>query len=139
MDQMYRKFEGSKVLVVGGAGFVGSNLVRLLSDNVDQIKIVVVDNLLSSEITNIPVSKKVEFREGSITDFRILAELEDEFDYIFHLATYHGNQSSIFDPISDHENNTLTTLKLFERLKKFKNLKKTGILICRMFCCKKDF
>lgn len=124
MDQMYRKFEGSKVLVVGGAGFVGSNLVRLLSDNVDQIKIVVVDNLLSSEITNIPVSKKVEFREGSITDFRILAELEDEFDYIFHLATYHGNQSSIFDPISDHENNTLTTLKLFERLKKFKNLKK---------------
>ena len=83
MDQMYRKFEGSKVLVVGGAGFVGSNLVRLLSDNVDQIKIVVVDNLLSSEITNIPVSKKVEFREGSITDFRILAELEDEFDYIY--------------------------------------------------------
>ena len=124
MDQMYQKFENSKVLVVGGAGFVGSNLVRLLTDHVDQIKVVVVDNLLSSEITNIPANQKVEFREGSITDFRILAELEDEFDYIFHLATFHGNQSSIFDPVRDHENNTLTTLKLFERVKQFKRLKK---------------
>jgi nucleoside-diphosphate-sugar epimerase len=40
------------------------------------------------------------------------------------LACYHGNQSSIHDPLADHENNTLTTLKLFERLKDIKTLKK---------------
>jgi nucleoside-diphosphate-sugar epimerase len=40
------------------------------------------------------------------------------------LATYHGNQSSIHDPIADHENNTLTTLKLYETIRKFSRLKK---------------
>ncbi|WP_372443093.1 NAD-dependent epimerase/dehydratase family protein [Coxiella-like endosymbiont of Rhipicephalus sanguineus] len=37
--------------------------------------------------------------------------------YIFHLASYHGNQSSIADPIEDQRNNTLTTLKLCEHFK----------------------
>ena len=46
----------------------------------------------------------------------MLAQLADEFDYVFHLATYHGNQSSIANPLADHENNLITTLKLFERL-----------------------
>ncbi len=37
------------------------------------------------------------------------------YDFVFHLCTYHGNQSSIHDPLADHEHNQLTTLKLFER------------------------
>ena len=43
---------------------------------------------------------------------------------MFHLACYHGNQSSIADPVADHDNNTLTTLKLFERLKRFSRVRK---------------
>ncbi len=43
---------------------------------------------------------------------------------MFHLSTYHGNQSSIHNPLAYHENNQLTTLKLFERAKSFKRLKK---------------
>lgn len=120
----YKAFEKKSVLVVGGAGFVGSNLVRLLLQNVEDIKITIVDNLLSAEIVNVPKDSRVKFIEKSITDFRVMAELEDNIDYIFHLATYHGNQSSIYDPIADNENNTLTTLKLFERLKEFSNIKK---------------
>jgi nucleoside-diphosphate-sugar epimerase len=54
----------------------------------------------------------------------LLASLKDEYDYVFHLSTYHGNQSSIHDPLADHENNTLTTLRLYERLKGFGRLKK---------------
>ena len=54
----------------------------------------------------------------------MLAGLADEFDYVFHLATYHGNQSSIADPLADHENNLITTLKLYERLKDFARLRK---------------
>jgi nucleoside-diphosphate-sugar epimerase len=50
--------------------------------------------------------------------------VEDNLDYVFHLATYHGNQSSMHDPLADHENNTLTTLKLFNRLKDFRNLRR---------------
>lgn len=123
-NNFYQGFENTKILIVGGAGFVGSNLARMLVENVENVQVVIVDNLLSAEITNIPNSPKITFREGSITDFRILADLKDDIDYVFHLATYHGNQSSIYDPIKDHENNTLTTLKLFEIISKFKNIKK---------------
>jgi UDP-glucose 4-epimerase len=109
--------------VVGGAGFVGSNLVKMLLFSSPQ-RIMVVDNLLSSERENLPASPLVSFLQGSITDDRILQQLRDEFEYIFHLATYHGNQSSIFNPLTDHENNTLTTLKLYEYIKNFKKVKK---------------
>lgn len=111
------------ILVVGGAGFVGSNLVhKLLARGYSDI--LVIDNLLSAEAFNCPHDKRVTFIQASITDDAILESLTDNMDYIFHLATYHGNQSSIFDPIADHENNTLTTLKLFNRIKDFKNIKK---------------
>lgn len=110
-------------LVVGGAGFVGSNLVKqLLAAGAKRVH--VVDNLLSAERDNIPLDPRVSFTEASITNDRVLASLNDEYDFVFHLATYHGNQSSIHDPLADHENNTLTTLKLFERVKNFKRLKK---------------
>ncbi len=46
------------------------------------------------------------------------------FRSAFHLACYHGNQSSIADPLADHDNNTYTSLKLFDRLKDIKSLKK---------------
>lgn len=106
----------SRCMVVGGAGFVGSNLVLKLLD-AGAASVVVVDNLLSADIANVPSDHRVDFRLGSITDDRLLATLPAEVDYVFHLSTYHGNQSSIADPIEDHEHNTLTTLKLCEWLK----------------------
>ena len=87
-------------------------------------EITLVDNLLSSDAFNIPKSNNVKFILGSITDDKILYNLPKHFDYIFHLATYHGNQSSIHDPLADHENNTLTTLKICEYFKDSTNLKK---------------
>lgn len=120
---MINEWDKARVLVVGGAGFVGSNLVsRLLSEDVGEI--VIVDNLLSSELENIPQSGRVVFCEGSIAEDAILAKIQDEFDYIFHLATYHGNQSSIHDPLADHENNLITTLKLFNCIRDFQKVKK---------------
>jgi len=116
-------FAGARVLVVGGAGFVGSNLVHKILEQKPR-EIIVVDNLLSSDISNIPADPSVRFVFGSITEDKILSELPDDLDYAFHLACYHGNQSSIADPLADHDNNTLTSLKLFERLKEIKSLKK---------------
>lgn len=117
-------FSDHEVLVVGGAGFVGSNLSKMLLDQ--GARVTVVDNLLSSEKENLPLGhERLTFRQGSIADDAVLRSLRDEFHYIFHLATFHGNQSSINDPIKDHENNTLTTLKLFDHFKESKTLKKT--------------
>ena len=114
---------GAALLVVGGAGFVGSNLVRIgLGEGAERV--VVVDNLLSAERENLPDDPRVELVEGSIADDAVLAALHDEFDVVFHLATYHGNQSSIANPLADHDNNLVTTLKLFERLKEFRRLRK---------------
>jgi nucleoside-diphosphate-sugar epimerase len=114
---------GRRLLVVGGAGFVGSNLVRLLlAEGAEHV--LVVDNLLSSERENLPDDPRVELVEASIADDDVLASLEDELDVVYHLATYHGNQSSIANPLEDHENNLITTLKLYERLTGFERLQK---------------
>ena len=114
---------GQAILVVGGAGFVGSNLVRRALA-LDCRRIVVVDNLLSAERENLPSDPALELLEGSIADDAVLARLGDEFDYVFHLATYHGNQSSIANPLADHDNNLITTLKLYERIKGFRRPRK---------------
>lgn len=120
---MAESFRGCRILVVGGAGFVGSNLCRrLMVDHPGRLTIV--DNLLSADISNVVEGRTVEFVLGSITDDRVLYRLDDDFDYVFHLATFHGNQSSIADPIGDHDNNTLPSLKLLERVKDFPGLRK---------------
>jgi len=116
-------FNGATILVVGGAGFVGSNLVRKLLEQAPA-RIVIVDNLLSADASNVPDDGRIEFIPRSITDDAVLAALPTDLDYAFHLACYHGNQSSIADPVADHENNTLTSLKLFERLKDIRSLRK---------------
>ena len=76
-----------------------------------------VDNLLSSERENLPDDERVRLIEASINDDDVLAALPRDLEYVFHLSTYHGNQSSMADPLADHEHNTLTTLKLYEALK----------------------
>lgn len=111
------------VLVVGGAGFVGSNVVLALLDRGAR-RVCVVDNFLSAERENVPDDARVELVEGSIADDRVLAGLTDEWDYVFHLSTYHGNQSSIENPLEDHEHNLITTLKLYERAKSWPRLRK---------------
>ncbi len=120
---MQGPFAGARVMVSGGAGFVGSNLVHRLLDAGAE-RVVIVDNLLSADISNVPEGPEVEFRKGSIADDEVLSALPAPLDYVFHLACYHGNQSSIQDPLADHANNTLTSLKLFDRLKDFRRLKK---------------
>jgi len=120
---MTDSFAGSHVLVVGGAGFVGSNLVRSILAQKPR-SLTIVDNFLSADMANVPDHPAVRLVVGSITNERVLRELDEDLDYAFHLACFHGNQSSIHDPLMDHENNTLTTLKLFERLKDIHGLRR---------------
>lgn len=113
-----------KYLVVGGAGFVGSNLCHFLLKERDPSELWIVDNLLSSETVNVPADPRVRFLPWSITDERTLKQLPRDLDTVFHLACYHGNQSSIADPFADHENNTFTSLRLFDWLRECEGLSK---------------
>ena len=116
-------FKNKKILVIGGAGFVGTNLVELIIESSPK-EIIIIDNLLSSDISNIPTNKIVNFIYGSINNNDILNNLPKDIDYVFHLACFHGNQSSIQNPLLDHENNTLTTLNLFNKLSSYENIQK---------------
>jgi UDP-glucose 4-epimerase len=112
---------GARALVVGGAGFVGSNLVRALLRR-GAGSVVIVDNLLSANRTDVLELPGVTFVRGSVASPRVLAGLADDFDLAFHLATFHGNQNSMADPLADHANNLETTLRLYERLSGFQRL-----------------
>lgn len=116
-------FENARILVAGGAGFVGSNLVHMLLAE-DPKQIVVVDSPLSSDEVNVPSDKRVKFVVGSVTDAQVLKDLPDDLDYAFNLVCYHGNQSSIANPMADHDNNLLPALTLFDRLKDIKSLRR---------------
>ncbi len=79
-----------KVLVTGGAGFVGSQLVeKLLAKN---YSVVVVDNLSVGRISTIPKHKKCTFYEASISNYKLLEEVfqkEGKIDAVIHLAAIH--------------------------------------------------
>jgi len=77
-------FNGKKVLVTGGAGFVGSNLVdRLVHEKAD---VTVLDNLFTGQKENIMSLDKIKFIEGSVTDKQLVNDLVKESDFVFHLA-----------------------------------------------------
>lgn len=123
MTEKHEKLAGKALLVVGGAGFVGSNLSHMLLES-DIHSLTIVDNFLSSDRVNVPTDNRVTVIEGSIAEDSTLSRLPADVDYVWHLACYHGNQSSIHDPIADHDNNTFTSLKLFDLLSKRSNLTK---------------
>jgi nucleoside-diphosphate-sugar epimerase len=119
----YPEFSGKRVLVVGGAGFVGSNLSHMLLQS-DVKSLTIVDNFMSSEHVNVPIDPRTNLISGSIAVDSVLQQIPVDIDYVWHLACYHGNQSSIFDPIADHDNNNITSLKLFEYLSQRNNVTK---------------
>ena len=80
--------ENSRVLVIGGAGFVGSHLVDQLTREPVR-EIVVLDNFVRGTRANLAAAEadpRVRVVEGSITDRELLGELMEGTDYVFHLA-----------------------------------------------------
>ncbi len=112
MEQYLNECKGKKILVTGGAGFVGSNLVDKLSpDNT----VVVLDNLFSGLLSNLEKSKaRITFVKGDVLDKALVKDIVAEVDYVFHLAAHVGNIRSIKDPNFDMEVNIGGTLNLLE-------------------------
>lgn len=106
------------VLVTGGAGFIGSNLVKALLTN--ECKVTVLDNLSSGYQTNLDPFPDVRLIEGDIRDPEAVDKAMAGASVVFHLAASVGNKRSINDPISDAEVNVLGTLRVLEAARKHK-------------------
>jgi len=105
-----------KVLVTGGAGFIGSNLVHALinDDRITAVK--VLDNLETGRFANISVFKnhpKFEFIEGDIRNYAICLGAAEGIDLISHQAALGSVPRSVKDPITTHEVNATGTLNIF--------------------------
>ena len=94
-----------RVVVTGGAGFIGSALVRgLLADGVEHI--VVIDNLATGKKDNlIEVLDKIDYHEADIRDYRTLERLFVDADTVFHHAAIPGVPRSVQEPELTHDVN----------------------------------
>ncbi|MBS1920185.1 MAG: SDR family oxidoreductase [Bacteroidetes bacterium] len=115
-----------KVLVTGGAGFIGSNLVaNLLQDK--RISLVrVLDNLATGSIENIEEfnsDQKFQFLKGDIRDYTTCLAACDGMDTISHQAALGSVPRSIKDPLTTNEVNITGTLNIFNAAKD-KNIKR---------------
>ncbi len=99
-----------RILVTGGAGFIGSHIVEHFQD---QAEIRVLDNLRSGYEHNL-APFEVEFIRGSILDEEILERALAGVDYVFHLAAMISVPESMHQPIECVNINTIGTLKVLE-------------------------
>ncbi len=100
-----------KVLVTGGAGFIGSNLVKVLLRRGHKVRIL--DNLSTGRRENIDeFIDDVEFIEGDIRSYHIVHRAVESVDYILHQAALPSVPRSISDPITTNEVNINGTLHI---------------------------
>ena len=116
-----------RVLVAGGAGFIGSNLIDelLRADN----EVVCIDNFFIGTSNNIEHLKKVdkfEFIEADLSDFERLKSIFEahKFDFVYHMAANSDIQASARNPMVEYKNTYTTTFNVLEcmRIYGVKNL-----------------
>jgi UDP-glucose 4-epimerase len=103
----------SKVIVTGGAGFIGSHIADELVKR--DYQVVILDNLSTGRLSNIEQtlgSKNVEFVRGSITNLSLLEKLFAGADYVFHQAAIPSVPRSIKNPKASHVANITGTLNV---------------------------
>lgn len=112
------------ILVTGGAGAIGSNLVNQLSE-IPSRRVTVLDNLSSGHVENIIMRKNVRFIQGSVeSDEDLRQAISESTDVVFHLAANFANQNSVDFPQRDLQVNGMGTLKILlhsveNKVKKF--------------------
>ena len=116
-----------KVLVTGGAGFIGSNLVHKLMNDERITSVKVLDNLETGRFANISAFKdhdKFEFIEGDIRNYGICFGAAEGVDIISHQAALGSVPRSVKDPITTNAVNATGTLNIFNaaREKKIKRV-----------------
>jgi len=115
-----------RILITGGAGFIGSNLVEHLLKHERVSLVRVLDNLATGSVKNIEqffTHPKFEFTEGDIRDYKTCLSACESIDLISHQAALGSVPRSIDDPLTTNEVNITGTLNIFTAAKE-KNIKR---------------
>ncbi|MBC1457747.1 NAD-dependent epimerase/dehydratase family protein [Listeria newyorkensis] len=104
------------VLVTGGAGFIGGHLVERLLQN---YRVVVLDNLSTGKMTNLPDHPHLDFIFGDVSqEADILTIFENyQFSYVYHLAAVASVAASIEEPLVTHQTNMDGTIHILNAAK----------------------
>lgn len=106
-----------KALVTGGAGFIGSNIVKILLKQGHDVT--VIDNLSSGYLINIkPYIDSVSLIHADIRDPEAVTTACRNQDVVFHLAACVGRQKSLNDPVLDSSTNLIGTVNVLEGMRK---------------------
>lgn len=107
-----------KVLITGGAGFIGSTLSKRLAKEFD---IYIVDDLSMGNLKNLSSEDSFNFFEGSVTDKLLMTRIlsDHSFKYIFHLAAVASVADSVERPLETHQVNFESVLLLLELCRKY--------------------
>lgn len=112
-----------RILVTGGAGFIGSNLVSSLLQDERITHVKILDNLATGTTDNIKEfigNKKLDFAEGDICDYNTCLSCCNDIDLISHQAALGSVPRSINDPLITNEVNVTGTLNIFTAAKERK-------------------
>ncbi|MBN1901316.1 SDR family oxidoreductase [Candidatus Sumerlaeota bacterium] len=106
-------------LVTGGAGFIGSNLVKTLLMKGEHVR--VVDDLSTGKLKNIkPFLNRIDFLQESLTDYQTCLRAVDGMDFILHQAAIPSVPRSVDDPIRSNDANVTGTVNLLTAAKEKK-------------------
>lgn len=107
-------YANKRILITGGVGCIGSNLVRTLLKAGTE-RIVVIDDLSAAYEWNLPKDSKVVFIHGSVLDEeKMKRAFSFKPHFVFHLAAHFANQNSVDNPETDLMVNGMGTLKVLE-------------------------
>lgn len=105
--------QGSKCLVTGGAGFIGSHLTERLVALGHSVR--VVDNLSTGSIANLAsLNGEIEFLQGDLCDADVCRQAVAGIDVVFHLAALASVPQSFLDPWAAHAANVNATVRLIQ-------------------------